>query len=203
MQDQESVTLRWRSFLGLGNEHVTCRFTSKAGQLLVFRFMWRCNPLIAKKIKLKSLTLRWRSINTNFGDIPTVIGCTIILHDRHNVSIDSQQGFTIQYGAGTLAGDRDLIWLANNATPVSTSSAPLFMSSVGSVMWIPRILTLSASKLRHSDPSTNFRLIEPDFLTFLFPAQFPRFPWRTISDCRNLDHVQQVWADGYTVSCMN
>jgi len=52
--------------------------------------MWRCNPVIAEKIKLKSLTLRSRSVDAHFRDIPTVIGCAIILHDRHNVIIDSQ-----------------------------------------------------------------------------------------------------------------
>jgi hypothetical protein len=32
MQDQKSVTLGWRSFLGWGNDHVACLSTPKAGQ---------------------------------------------------------------------------------------------------------------------------------------------------------------------------
>ena len=165
--------------------------------------MWRCNPLIAKKIKLKLLTLRWRSVDAHYRDIPTVIGCPIILHDRHNVIIDSQYVFTIQFGAGTVAGDRNLIWLADDTTALTAPSAPLFTSSVRSMMWFLRILVLSASKLWHSNPSTHFGHIEPDFLTFRFPARFPRFAWRTICNFQNLDHVQQVWADSYAVNCMN
>jgi hypothetical protein len=42
--------------------------------------------------------------------------------------------------------------------------------------WFLRIFALSAGKLRHTDPPTIFRDIEPDFLTFLFPALVPQFP---------------------------
>jgi len=42
------------------------------------------------KIVDAPLTLRGRSVDAHFRDIPTVIRCTITLHDSHNVIIDSQ-----------------------------------------------------------------------------------------------------------------
>ena len=85
----------------------------------------------------------------------------------------------------------------------SVSEAPLFTSSVRQITYLRRVLALSAGMLWLTDPSTNFRHIEPDFLTFLLPACFPRFPWCTISNIEILNHAQQLWAESYAVICMN
>ena len=79
------------------------------------------------------LMLCWRSVDAHFGDIPTVIRCAIIVHDSHTVMIDCQYVLTILFGVGTLAGDRDLIWLADNSTAPTTRFSPLLRSSVRSM----------------------------------------------------------------------
>jgi len=86
---------------------------------------------------------------------------------------------------------------------LSVSEPPLFTSSVWGMTWFRHVLALSASMLRPTEPSTNFRHIEPDFLPFLFPACFPQFPWRTMSNHQNFDHLQQVWVDSCAVRYMN
>jgi len=47
MQDKKSLTLRWRSFLGYGNEHFTCPFNHKHVQYIHFVRMRPSCPLIA------------------------------------------------------------------------------------------------------------------------------------------------------------
>jgi len=65
------------------------------------------------------------------------------------------------------------------------------------------IPALSAGNLRHVDHSTSFWIILLDFLIFPHPTPSPGFPWRTISNCKYLSPVHQVWAESYTVGLMD
>jgi len=48
MQGLKSLKLRWRLFLGCGNERVICLFHCIAHQYIHFGSMWQCRPLIAE-----------------------------------------------------------------------------------------------------------------------------------------------------------
>jgi len=60
-----------------------------------------------------------------------------------------------------------------------------------------------AANLGHIDPSSSFWYIWADIFTFAYPAPSPRFPWCTITNVQNLDHMQQIWVEHYAVGCMD
>jgi len=71
--------------------------------------------------------------------------------------------------------------------------------------WPNHIAALSAGNLLHVDHSTSFWLPEPDFLTIPYSVPSPWLPWRTICNCPNQNHVNQVCAKsdavGYRDQC--
>jgi len=50
---KKGLSLRWRSFLGLGNERVICVFSYNAVQYIYFASRGQCSPLIVEYVKLK------------------------------------------------------------------------------------------------------------------------------------------------------
>jgi len=68
--------------------------------------------------------------------------------------------------------------------------------------WPYHILALSAGNWRHVDHFTSFGQIELDFLTIPHPAPSPRFPWRTTSNFKYLNHVHHVCVESYAVGYM-
>jgi hypothetical protein len=86
---------------------------------------------------------------------------------------------------------------------LSDSEPQQFASSVRWMTSFRQVIPLSAGMLRHTEPLTTFRQIEPDFLTFLVPAGFLWFPLRSIWNYQQFDYVQQGSVESYTVSYMN
>jgi len=86
MQDPKSVLLHWCSFLGWGNEYVTCLFPSTAGHWLCFGSILLLNPSIDERSDWN----RWRNIDAYRRDLLTVIRCAVMLHKIHLVVINSQ-----------------------------------------------------------------------------------------------------------------
>jgi len=74
-----------------------------------------------------------------------------------------------------------------------------------SVWWITlayHVPALSAGNSPHISLYTSCWYVQPDFLTFPHPAHSPWFPWPTLSNFQNLDHVHGVCAESYAVGCM-
>jgi hypothetical protein len=71
------------------------------------------------------------------------------------------------------------------------------------ITWPYNIPPLSAGNWWHVDHFTSFWKIKLDVLTIPYPAPSPRFPWRTTSNCKYLNHVHQVCAESYEVGYMD
>jgi len=53
LQDQKSLTVRWRSFLECGKDHVSFLFTYYVSQYIQFGRLWLCSPCIGENASLK------------------------------------------------------------------------------------------------------------------------------------------------------
>jgi hypothetical protein len=69
--------------------------------------------------------------------------------------------------------------------------------------WPCHIPALSAGNWRHVDHFTSFGQIYLNFLSIPYAAPSSRFPWRTTSNFKYLNHVPQVFPDSYTVGYMD
>jgi len=69
MQDQKSLMLHWRSFLGGGSDIVTSIFANKGSQCWDYGLTVLHSPSIIENAWQKSLTLCWRSFLGGSSDI--------------------------------------------------------------------------------------------------------------------------------------
>jgi len=95
MHRQKLLMLRWRSFLGWGNEYVACHYSYKADHYIHIGRIWQCSPLIAKcvgrKIVDAPLTLTLKpSIQSSYSQYMYATNCTVIIPNQYSVSMYCQ-----------------------------------------------------------------------------------------------------------------